>query len=471
MLKDAIIRLKESKLTLNLFAILSILVLSFFLFHDRFDLLLMEDELYHVKDIVKSDWLSAINPFGVKYDFLGHPPLYRISLVFWFSLFNLTSYSAHLHAFFFSTITLIMFFYCIREHTRYTVALLSTLSLVTISGISNYFVECQADMPAMFIYFLSLYFISREYSWRAGLSILFLVLMRESAIALSFAICLLPFFIKSSKWKFAKCLKITSYSLIALSTFFSVNILLKGKFSNHPFLLDNLSHLNEEITFFSLTEQKIASLVKVINIFDNSIGIVVGVIFLVSLLIVSIMWKRVDRSLKEMFFLKAIYCICFFLFFLFFEDSIERDFLPIYFFIIFTIFTSISLLKKRAIKVISIFITVVLFCISDTYYRVDYLEQKEKVIRQSVDYVENNLQSKKICFMWPIDYARDTVHGYFNKDLELECSHDTEVIVVNSFQNNNILKKQYERVEKLKLKLLLRSDVNRSYDSWYEIYN
>jgi len=443
-------------------------ILSYYMFGERVPLILMEDELYHIVDSIVTNKISSINPFHESYDFLGHPPFYRIMAVGWFSIFDLSHSNAHLFSIFLSISTLAIFLYYLSQFIPKIIASLAILLTFFLPGISNYFVECQADMPAVFLFFLTLYFLYKVKNRAASLTMLILVLTRESAIALSISLVIISFF--KGRENLIKNALITLPSFLGLIVFFSLNYFFRGKLSSHPFALGELSHLEENISFFSIGTAKIESLFKVINIFENALGFYFIIIFFISSCILVKVFKRLDTRLRDSLLIQGLYSLFFVLFFIFFEDSIERDFLPVYFSMCFTIFTLVGYFKNKYCFLLLLILFSLGVYNSENGWRNNYLKSKQEVIISSVEHIEKNYQARKICFMWPIDAGTQKVHGYFKKKLDLECSNKTEVVVLNNLQNNGIQEKLRERVKELGLKLSNRFVLNESQDYWYEVY-
>lgn len=69
------------------------------------------DESYHITENVVQGELSSLNPYYSKYQYLGHLPGYPASLFIWFKLAPHNYVSAHIHAFLFSFLFIVSFYF------------------------------------------------------------------------------------------------------------------------------------------------------------------------------------------------------------------------------------------------------------------------------------------------------------------------------------------------------------------------
>jgi hypothetical protein len=438
----------------------------FFTYHFEFlDVLPIGDESYHLGDGLLKEGLSGLNMFSGEWSFLGHPPLYRITLYLWFRVFPATYLSGHQHALFFSFLTIASFYYICFLNINWFSSLVAAIVLMSIPPFYIDIYRCIADIPALFFFIFTMIQIQKGNIKLSSLGLLLLVMIRESGIALPLSMIFI-FLIKFHKQPLKDLLIVVLPGMLYLLIFFLSNKFIFGTFSNHPYATGDLKHIDDSISFFSVGPSKWQMFKEIIYRLSINCGKVLELGAWLGFFL--LFYEKISKPLKYTSALIFLYGFGYIVFFTFYEDTLDRDLIPTYSAIIFLAFSGLNKLPKKYAILSSLVIGLV--TISPNSWISEGREKKKDrdFYVQIAKVIEKDFSEKTICLTYPLNSLREKVYGYFDEKISLKDNcNDPEVLLITSMLSDFEWKKWSKYINKNKLDLKVEKNLS---SKWYKIY-
>lgn len=458
----------------NIVALILILI-SFYPHLKTLDVPLYEDELYHVTDDVAYGEISSIDPFDNNYEFLGHPPGYRITLFLWFKIFPKSSYSARAMAILISFVTLLFLFLILKERLSFLYCLILTLSVHLVPSYSLSINSATGNMHEILLIFMCIYFTLKKKYILTSVIFLFLTMSRETGLSfLALFLVVICFEKMALKEKVKVSLIALLPGVLALAYFFIKNYILFDIFSNHPYATDKLAHIPKNYGFFEINDYKLKNLKVIIRAFNDRMLQSYFVICVVANLV--IMFK----SLKEIYrhkvishlnlipFLLVFISFIFLTFYSLYGDHVSRDLLICYMLFLVNLGVMLDLSFKKFGKLIFIiFISAVVIArgsivqiFTNPLFVKNYVFHAKK-IQKLVD-------KENICLPWPFNFAMDEIHEWFDTPIEFEneCT-STRYFALHNSVHKSINDKRRTIIKEHNAKKVYHFKFE---DRWLELY-
>lgn len=448
---------RKKKADLPLFlGILFLIVLSLQL-SLPFNLPLVHDELYHVNDRVVAGELSTINPYSSKYQFLGHPPGYRISLLLWFKLFPGTHISARYFSALMTVGSLIIVFVVLSRFSNR----LSSLSVPLFFLVSHAYVKLgnsvTGNMHEFMLLLLCLYFYINRKMTLMALFFLFLVASRESGLSFAIAFFLMELDRKRSiKNVVMSCFKWLGPGLLLFAIFALLNYLDKGHIIGHPYAHGGLAHLPENFGLLTFNDYKFKNFLSIVNnlnfYLSGSEKPYLYIVGLIQLILISFLlfknylgrWGTLYQKLqqpevRELIIFTTSINLAYFIFYSLYGDYVLRDLIPCLILIPLSLYLFIFLVSSRyyglaCIILITLFLINRGYVIARSNYAKSILDLKDQARE-----MEERFEGLTVCYPWPFRLAHEKVHGLFSVPFKTQFScKEAHVWPIFKFQSNEM---------------------------------
>ena len=395
---------------------------------DRVHIPLFNDEGYHVTDALVKGEPQTLNPFHKDYTFLGHPPGYPISMYLWLKVFSPQLSTAKYHALFFSLLTLMAFFLFCWLYMEWPLALICMTLLSLNHNFDYHAVLCLADIPSLSFLFLTLFFLGTSSTWLAAVVSFFMILFRESTIALSISLFLstVPDIIKTRQFLIKPLFGAILTPFIFIAFFFTTTYFIFGQWFTHPYATGQLDHTN--VKFFSLGYNKLHSFINILNIIRLNLPPYSFLLIFIGIFSIFKQKCTLQQSLEKSLLLTTLFYI---LFFALYADTIERDLLPATTASLFFIARGIQYLFRQWT-----FLPLSAFLLIHTLPG-SFIEDHRFTVNmslQALQFIEKNYSHTKVCSSPSLRSAMtQNIMGYVNKqNFTLDCS-SPDIILDLSF--------------------------------------
>jgi len=408
-----------------------------------------DEAIYFTPPVFEHGWFS----FGLEHynpkDYHGHPVLFQILLYIFSIFFGASPLSAHL----LSLCALVYFIFTTFEFLKMTynsdVALYTLLLFISIPFV---FIQSAMFVPNYLMIAFAIkalhHFTNKNYK-RYALFAFLSVMTRESALAFFFIPGL---YILIDIIKRKEPIKIIIYAitpLVSLIAFFSYNKYITGNLVNHPYVRSRMERnqilLDKLLNSFSSSLRVLED--STAKNFPNIIGIIL------MLILIGAIFKYRNEFFKRTSIILAGAGFFFCIFFLFYGDSIVRDFTFVTLIYCLSIILSLHVFFKRnSIKFIFLSLFVVYqipthfnkYTIDQTWNSFIYRVRTYKEIADKINTHYPNVQSIKCS--WPcLDLYKKKVFGYLNKDTFTTIyDWEGEILVISKLNNQlNYVKTDY----------------------------
>lgn len=307
-------------------------LLIIFLFCFRFETLFMpiywDEAIYFTPSIFKNGLLDFLPHNYNPEHYHGHPPLFQLLLLASSKLFGQNPLAAHIVSF----VSLIYFIFITNKFlSRYFNKKLAISTLIIFLTYPYVFIQSLLFVPNYLMIAFALhsfiFFLEKDYTKYAVFSVL-AVLTRESALSFFlFPLIILFFDLTKKKIKLFDLLK-GIIPFVTIISFFIFNKLIsqRGTFINHPYVLSRIRR--NEFEFQNIIDSIYWSYKALDESTSNSFG---SLVFILILCIFYIFYKKdlkkkIHFKLSRALVLYTTATLGFLAFFLFYGDTIQRDF-------------------------------------------------------------------------------------------------------------------------------------------------
>jgi hypothetical protein len=400
-------------------------------------------------------------------DWHGHPPLFQILhylLSFIFTTKTIAGHILGLSSFIFFLCSL---FYIFKRNYNNTIALFSTLTLVTFPFVNAFSTLLHPNFLMLALGFLSVQFYLDK-KWNLFLmTSVSAVMIRESAIAFFVIIFLNEFVINRKVKSNYKTVLITITPISILLLFFIYNYAMKELVFNHPYFQ---LRLDNGFNFFQINLDAFYNIIDRIN--DSFFFLMNSLLLLtlsIAILIRSVISKnRFMLNKFEKLFVPIVFL--FLLFFTFYNDTIVRDLL------IFTILGTLALYRGLDYispnKGVSVFLSIaILVIIINRDYEnkyvyndmnVETINQKTSLLKNSLKKLDRiNKEDVRVHTAWPLSLLLDSPHyEYTEKSYKIVNKIKKSNVFINTSANSLFYKDINKTLNLEEWKLFYKNTVN-----------